>query len=132
MHYKTDYFRMRKEFNITGICRPAEHYMADVSKKLASTLQLVQKKKYFIINRPRQYGKTTMLYILAKTLREQGDYVVFNISFEGIGDDAFKEELLFAPSFLRLLQIEAKVHSPELLAMLKENEKEVHSLESLS
>ena len=132
MHYKIDCYRMRKEFNITGICRPAEHYMADVSNKLASTFQLVQKKKYFIINRPRQYGKTTMLYILAKTLREQGDYVVFNISFEGIGDDIFKEEKLFAPGFLRLLQIEAKVHSPELLAMLKENEKEVHSLESLS
>ena len=115
MHYKTDYYRMRKEFNITGICRPAEHYMADVSKKLASTLQLVQKKKYFIINRPRQYGKTTMLYILAKTLREQGDYVIFNISFEGIGDDIFKEEKLFAPGFLGLLKDKKTTVFPQLL-----------------
>ena len=132
MRYKIDYHTMRKEFNITGICRPAEHYMADVSKKLASTLQLVQKKKYFIINRPRQYGKTTMLYILAKTLREQGDYVVFNISFEGIGDDIFKEEKLFAPGFLNLLQAQAKVHSTELLPILKEKEKEIDSLKGLS
>ena len=76
--------KMQKEFNITGICRPAQHYMADISHKLAATLQLVERGKYFIINRPRQYGKTTMLYTLARSLREQGDYVVFNISFEGL------------------------------------------------
>ena len=132
MPYKTDYCRMRKTFNITGICRPAKHYMANISNKLQNTVAMVENGAYFIINRPRQYGKTTMLYILAKTLREQGDYVVFNISFEGIGDDIFKEEKLFAPGFLRLLQIEAKVHSPALLQILKEKEKEVHSLENLS
>jgi hypothetical protein len=49
---------MQKEFNITGNCRPAKHYMADVSGKLAQTFKLVEKGAYFIINRPRQYGKT--------------------------------------------------------------------------
>ena len=132
MHHKTDYYRMRKTFNITGICRPAKHYMANISKKLQNTVAMVENGAYFIINRPRQYGKTTMLYILAKTLREQGDYVVFNISFEGIGDDIFKEEKLFAPGFLRLLQTQAKAHSTELIPILKEKEKEVDSLESLS
>ena len=123
---------MRKKFNITGICRPAKHYMADISNKLRNTVVMVENGEYFIINRPRQYGKTTILYILAKTLREQGDYVVFNISFEGIGDDAFKEERLFAPSFLRLLQTQAKVYAPELIPILKEKEKEADGLESLS
>ena len=28
---------MTKRFNITGLCYPNEHYMADVSKKLAQT-----------------------------------------------------------------------------------------------
>jgi PD-(D/E)XK nuclease superfamily len=38
---------MEKEFNITGTCSPAKHYMADVSKKLTRTLSLVEKGKYF-------------------------------------------------------------------------------------
>ena len=29
MRHKTDCYRMRKTFNITGICRPAKHYMAN-------------------------------------------------------------------------------------------------------
>ena len=40
---------MEKEFNVTGNCRPAIHYMADVSAKIAQTLSLVEKGKYFII-----------------------------------------------------------------------------------
>ncbi len=68
---------MRKEFNITGNCRPAQHYMADVSKKLAITFNMVECGKYFIINRPRQYGKTTMLYSLSDKLQETGRYIVF-------------------------------------------------------
>ena len=123
---------MRKEFNITGICRPAKHYMADISHKLASTLKMVERGDYFIINRPRQYGKTTMLYTLASTLREQGDYVVFNISFEGIGDDIFKEENVFVKGFVRLLQEQAEYLNEELFPILKKVENEVNSLENLS
>ena len=80
---------MAKEFNITGLCFADEHYMADVSKKLAETMEMMEKGKYFIINRPRQYGKTTMLYSLAEILEKTGQYLVFNISFEGIGDAIF-------------------------------------------
>ena len=77
---------MQKKFNITGICRPAKHYMADVSGKLAKTLTMVEDGDYFIINRPRQYGKTTLMYTLADVLQKTGKYIVFNASFEGIGD----------------------------------------------
>ena len=132
MRHKTDYYTMRKEFNITGICRPIKHYMADISHKLRNTVAMVENGAYFIINRPRQYGKTTMLYILAKTLREQGDYVVFNISFEGIGDDIFKEENIFAKGFIDLLKEQAEVYSIELLPVLEQKVKEVDSLNSLS
>jgi hypothetical protein len=57
---------MAKEFNVTGTCFPEEHYMADVSKQMAETYDLIEKGKYFIINRPRQYGKTTTLYTMAE------------------------------------------------------------------
>ncbi|MEY4934816.1 MAG: hypothetical protein RIS64_1175 [Bacteroidota bacterium] len=56
---------MSKEFNVTGKCIAAKHYMADVSAKMADTVKLVEKGNYFIINCPRQYGKTTTLYGLA-------------------------------------------------------------------
>ena len=52
---------MTKKFNITGTCYPALHYMADISAKLQGGYGY---GGYFTINRPRQYGKTTMLAAL--------------------------------------------------------------------
>ena len=90
---------MSKEFNITGKCYRDRHYMADVSKKLEQTLKMVERGDYFIINRPRQYGKTTTLYTMAERLTQSGNYLVFNMSFEGIGDDIFKHEAVFSAGF---------------------------------
>jgi hypothetical protein len=70
---------MEKEFNVTGNCFPDRHYMADVSHKMAETLKLVEKGLYFIINRPRQYGKTTTLYGISHALRQKQGYLVFNM-----------------------------------------------------
>ena len=123
---------MEKEFNITGICRPAKHYAADVSDKLVEVLKMVEKGRYFIINRPRQYGKTTMLYAIESTLMSRPDYIVFNISFEGIGDAIFEDEKVFSPGFIRLLERQAAYHTPDLVPFLKEKEKEVNSLDGLS
>lgn len=50
---------MSKTFNVNGICYPNEHYMVNIDSKLAQIKQLVDEKKYFVINRARQYGKTT-------------------------------------------------------------------------
>lgn len=94
---------MKKKFNVTGLCFPKQHYMADISKKLEQTLRLIDDGEYFIINRPRQYGKTTTLYRLADILIKSGDYIVFNISFEGISDLNFQSETMFAPRFVKLL-----------------------------
>jgi hypothetical protein len=95
---------MAKEFFITGRCFPKEHYMADVSKKLGKTLPMIEKGNYFIINRPRQYGKTTTLYTLADMLRKTGEYVVLNTSFEGIGDLAFKDDANFSAIFFLIME----------------------------
>ncbi len=123
---------MQKEFNITGTCRPNQHYMADISHKLVSTIELVEKNKYFTINRPRQYGKTTMLYTLEAALMKRADYLVFNISFEGIGDAIFNDEKIFAPGFLGLLIEQAEVLHQDFLPILQQLAKEVDSLDSLS
>ena len=52
---------MKKRFNVTGTCIPEKHYMVDISEKLKNIVKLVDNEEYFIINRPRQYGKTTTL-----------------------------------------------------------------------
>jgi AAA-like domain len=123
---------MRKEFNITGNCRPKKHYMADVSKKLAQVFTMVERGKYFIINRPRQYGKTTTLYSLTEKLQETGEYIVFNSSFEGIGDAIFDEERVFSSSFVRILARYATVYAPFMADWLEEKSADIDSLKKLS
>ncbi|MDY4077275.1 MAG: AAA family ATPase [Clostridium sp.] len=91
-----------KEFNTTGLCNPKKHYMVDISNKLDDIKKLVEKEKYFIINRPRQYGKTTTLSTLKRELSK--NYLVISISFEGIGDTAFTDEEKFVRVFIDLIE----------------------------
>ena len=66
---------MRRYFNTEGRCIPEEHYMVSLDDRLAKIKRLyVDRGKYFVINRGRQYGKTTTLMELAKYL--QADYGV--------------------------------------------------------
>ena len=66
-----------KEFNTTGLCNPRKHYMVDINDKLENIKKLVEKEKYFIINRPRQYVKTTTLVALENSLKDE--YLVIKI-----------------------------------------------------
>ncbi len=59
---------MEKEFNDVGLCIPGKHYMVDISAKIDRIIRLIEKGKYFTINRPRQFGKTTTLSFLMKRL----------------------------------------------------------------
>ena len=99
---------MEKEFNTEGPCRPEQHYMADTSAKFKAILRLVELGKYFTINRPRQYGKTTMLFRVAEVFRQTGQYMVFRISFEGVGDSPFANEEQFCAMFLEALRFRAE------------------------
>jgi AAA-like domain len=111
---------MKKKFNITGLCFPNQHYMADVSKKLANAYDMVEEGLYFIINRPRQYGKTTTLYTLADNLRQSGEYIVLNTSFEGIGDVVFNNEKSFSQRFVKILIKYSGAYAPQLVKWLKD------------
>ncbi|MCI9485604.1 MAG: AAA family ATPase [Lachnospiraceae bacterium] len=88
---------MCRRFNITGTCIPEKHYMADISGKLEQIMQLIHQDAYFMINRARQYGKTTTLVMLWKQLKES--YITINISFEGLGTEAFRSEDAFVRRF---------------------------------
>jgi AAA+ ATPase superfamily predicted ATPase len=121
-----------KEFNVTGICRPAKHYMADVSQKLKPAINNVERGKYFSINRPRQFGKTTMLYSIAAELEKRGGYLVFNTSFEGLGDSAFKDEESVGKAFLGQLADYATIRFPDLAPFIKQKVTEMKDLATLS
>ena len=86
-----------KRFNVTGLCTPAQDYMADISEKVRKIQAMVDAGEYFTINRARQYGKTTVLQALKNSL--YADYIVARISFEGIGGMFFSDEPRFCAGF---------------------------------
>jgi len=89
-----------KEFNVEGLCLPELHYMVDIEEQLLAIEKLVSRRKYFTINRGRQYGKTTILHALKRKLDEE--YCVFLLSFEGIGADAFSSSATFCKHLFKL------------------------------
>lgn len=123
---------MAKRFNTEGKCIAARHYMANVSKKLARALEMIEQGDYFIISRPRQYGKTTALFSLATALRATGEYVVVNTSFEGLDDKTFQDEASFALDFVQLLGESMQVHQPDNAAILRDLATSVTSMTTLS
>ena len=60
-----------KRFNTTGLCNPKKHYMVNISEKIEKIKVLIEHEEYFVINRPRQYGKTTTLTALERSLSER-------------------------------------------------------------
>jgi len=79
---KTPRRPLPREFNVTGSIIPEEHYYVDLTPALNKLTELVEKKKYFVINRPRQFGKTTTLNFLAQHLSATGQYAPALVSFE--------------------------------------------------
>ncbi|MGF1532056.1 MAG: hypothetical protein ACFCUI_00005, partial [Bernardetiaceae bacterium] len=90
---------MKKEFNITGTCRADEHYMMDDRRRFAGIVNFVERGKYFIINRPRQYGKTTMLHALHKELMKREDYLPIIMNFQGLDSSVYANDIAFALFF---------------------------------
>ena len=52
---------MAKEFNTSVTCDPERHYMVDTTAKMKVFESMIDKAKYFTINRARQFGKSTSL-----------------------------------------------------------------------
>lgn len=123
---------MFKKFNVTGTCIPGKHYMVDVSKKIDKIMTLIYNEEYFIINRPRQYGKTTTLFLLNNKLKQMEDYLPIKISFEGIGDAVFEREDSFSKAFLEILQRNLMLNNKELANFIGERINEVNNLNQLS
>lgn len=89
-------------YNTEGLCTPEEHYMVRIDERLEKIKRLlVDRKKYFVINRGRQYGKTTTLKALARYLAQ--DYIVFSLDFQMMSTDMFEDSTTFARAFTEKL-----------------------------
>ena len=94
---------MDRYFNTEGLCDPAVHYMVRLDDRLNRIKQsFIDKGKYFVINRGRQYGKTTTLRALAEYLQE--DYTVISMDFQMMSSASFADESAFVVSFIEYLE----------------------------
>ena len=81
--------------------------MVDLDDRLKKIKErFVDRGKYFIINRGRQYGKTTTLRELAGYLKDE--YLVLSMDFQEIGTDEFQNEAVFSRAFTEILFRELK------------------------
>jgi hypothetical protein len=76
--------------------------MVDISDKLRRIKEMVDRGDYFTINRARQFGKTTTLNQLEKTLFNE--YICIRTSFEGIGEEPFEKPGVFCAVFMELVR----------------------------
>ncbi|MDE6220845.1 MAG: ATP-binding protein, partial [Lachnospiraceae bacterium] len=94
---------MTRYFNTEGRCRPDQHYMVRLDERLkVMKEQFVDRGKYFVINRGRQYGKTTTLRALADYLRD--DYAVISMDFQKMSTASFADEPAFVKAFIEYME----------------------------
>ncbi len=65
-----------KKFNVTGTCIPEKYFMVNIENKLQQIFSMIEDGQYFTINRPRQYRKTTTLFLLMKWLFATDEYLL--------------------------------------------------------
>lgn len=83
---------------------------------------MIEEGEYFTINRPRQYGKTTTIYLLDRELRKRDDYLVLKISFEEIDAPTYKKQELFISTFIDIMREQLDfLQEKELFAFFDSN-----------
>jgi hypothetical protein len=113
---------MKKYFNINGLIIPDEHYYAPIDENIKQIFEMIQRKEYFVINKPRQYGKTTTISFLKNFLNSSNDYLCISISFEGISQETWSNEKNFCEAFLiEIYQVMQYKKEDKLLKFIKEN-----------
>lgn len=84
-----------RRFNTAGPCRPEDHYMLPAEARLPRVRKLVEQKGYFLLHAPRQSGKSTSLYSIARALTREGRFTAVVLSVEiaaWVKDDPEKAE----------------------------------------
>ncbi len=95
---------MKRKFNTTGFCSPQRHYMVRLDDRLKKIKEnYVDCGEYFVINRGRQYGKTTTLGALEQYLKD--DYIVLSLDFQEISTGEFENAVIFSQTLAQKLAV---------------------------
>jgi len=121
-----------KSFHITGNCVPTKHYMVDTNPKLDQIMKMIDRGEYFVINRPRQYGKTTTLFLLQQRLFDSETYFPIKMSFEGFDDSQFETSKVFCYSFLLGLGHDSNIEKLGYSALFLDKMKDIDTFQELS
>lgn len=116
-----------KKFNILAQCIPSKHYMVNIDERLAKIKEMVDDGEYFVINRSRQYGKTTTLWQMREYLQQ--DYAVIHLDFQEMGHEEFSDVHTFCTAFAelvcdRIFGENRKLLSQELLKSMEKDASE--------
>ena len=90
-----------RTFNTAAVCIPSKHYMVDLTSRLEQVKAMVDAGQYFVINRARQYGKTTLLAALRRYLKDS--YLVISLDFQALGNASYRTEGHFVCALSRVL-----------------------------
>jgi len=123
---------MKKKFNIVGPCYPPQHYMMDVKQKMSEVVEMVETGEYFVINRPRQYGKTTTLYLLEEALIASNTYIPISLNFQGVDRKWHESDEAFAKMFINQLADFFEFQNPEIFTFLEQAKMSITDMDSLS
>ena len=93
---------------------------------------MVEEGEYFTINRPRQYGKTTMLAILNDTLSAGADYLPIRMNFQGIDSKWHESDSAFAQMVLRQMKDFLEHQDRALFDAIQDRSAEVEGMDDLS
>lgn len=104
--------------------------MVNISHKIFKIENMINNGDYFVINKPRQYGKTTMISRLAKSI--ESEYLVLRTTFEGSGDLMFQSEEVFSVEILDSLADNLEFTDEEKSMELRELSKGLVNLKQVS
>ena len=90
---------MKRYFNITADCKANLHYMVNIDRQLREIKTKVDRGEYFVMNRARQYGKTTTLKALKRYLKDE--YIVIDLDFQMLSSAIFSSEHSFTKGFTK-------------------------------
>ncbi len=120
----------KKRFNVTGNCYPHLHYMMDISAKMKKVDELIDYGDYFTISRPRQYGKTTLLFAIEDRLKNSDEYFPIFLNFQGMDEVTNLSDSNFAIKVKEDMENAIQFKNPKLYEIAKNTE--VNNMSSLS
>ena len=106
-----------KRFHTCGCCNPDIHYMVNTGNRVKKIRQMIDRGDYFVINRPRQYGKTTLLSALRESLKDEHTFIF--LDFQLISSTSFRSEDLFVRALCRwMIRMPGKKMPEEIIHRL--------------